>query len=166
MKMIEIHRTSSVYKLIAFLQKFPIFSMFIERTYRGYNLEKDESIYEYSTFNDICTFCRHMIYIILTTLLYLFVGAIMFDHIVIQSIMFLFYGGSIIGAMTVSFVGIMFISYLLVLIAQHIHDRLEDRSVLNPDYEEPIKESGFFHKTFELISEKHNSFCKRLEVKD
>lgn len=166
MKMIEIQRNSSLFRFIAFLQKFPIFNIFIQREYQYFNNETNKTIYDYNTFNDICTFCRHMIYIILTTLLYLLVGAIMFDHIIIQSILFLFYGGSIIGAMTVSFVGIMSALYLLVLITQHIHDRLEDKSVLNPDYEEPSKEAGFFHKTFELISQKHNNLCKRLKVKD
>lgn len=166
MKNIEIRRSSSLFKMIAFLSKLPVFSLFIQTKWLNLDKETGRVNSSYTTFNDICTFCRHIVYILMTIFLYVVVGAIMVNYVLIQPLVFLTGGESPIGKLTLIYFAFAIVWYLLVRVWQSIYERLEDKSVLNPDYEEKTKEPGLILKTFELLSEKHHDFCKRLEVKD
>ena len=163
-----ISRQSSLFKFVAFLKDFPIFSLFINRVARHY----DETTYEYkedyNTFDDICTFSRHMIFIILSCFFYLFLFGIMINLIVIQPIVYLFGSGSVAGAVTVSFASILIAIYAVLLILQKINDCYDyvKSNRVATEKESVEKEPGFFSKTFELLSQKHHNFCNRLDTKD
>lgn len=167
MKNIVITRNSSLFKLIAFLSQFPIFSSFIKREARHYNEDIREYDVDYTTFNDICTFCRHFIFIVLTCFFYVFLFVIMFNYLLIEPISYLLGNTSVSGMVTVGFVGMAIGAYVILLVLQHICDlimRLPSKEESYDDYEDV--EPSFFAKTFDILSQKHHNFCNRIEMKD
>ena len=169
MKNIVITRQSTLFKLVAFLSQLPVFSSFIKRTWVDYDADTFDYKESYSTFNDICTFCRHTIFTVLTCFLYLFIFAIMANYILVQPIVYLLGGESMTGLVTVGIVSMLIGAYFILLILQHIYDLLcmipvrdnykEERN------DEPV-EPSFFAKTFDILSQKHHDFCNRIEMKD
>lgn len=169
MKNIVITRQSTLFKLVAFLSQLPVFSMFIKRTWVDYNPDTFDYRETYSTFNDICTFCRHTIFAILTCFLYLFIFAIMVNYIVVQPIVYLLGGESMTGLVTVGIVSMLIGAYLILLVIQHIYDLLcmlpiKDK-YQDERNDEPV-EPSFFAKTFDILSQKHHNFCNRIQMKD
>lgn len=169
MKNIVITRQSTLFKLVAFLSQFPVFSSFIKREARHYNSDTYEYDEDYSTFNDICTFCRHTIFTVLTCFLYLFIFAIMANYIIVQPIVYLLGGESMTGLVTVGMVSMLIGAYFILLVLQHIVDLLRKIPIKDKYQDErndePV-EPSFFAKTFDILSQKHHDFCNRIEMKD
>lgn len=159
MKTYNITRDSKLFKTVAFLSECPVFSMFI----------KENCNESYNTFNDICTFCRHFFYSVLVLFLYLLVGAFLLNFLAIQPILFLMGTETVSGFITVQmFKGLIF-GYLGLLAIQTVHfavAKVLKRKQTEPKEEEVKKEPGLFVQTFQILSQKHNNFCKRLQVKD
>lgn len=166
MNNVVINRTSSLFRLVAFLSDFPIYSSFIKQLAKSYNSELEEYREDYNTFNDVCTFCRHFIYIILTSFFYIFLFAIILNCLIIQPFIVLFGGSSVQGSLTLGFLAIIVLAYVVALCLQKFMDYLSKRKKDQKVTPEKESEDGIFLKTFNILSQKHHDFCKRLEVKD
>lgn len=159
MNNIKINRNSKLYKFFDKLRDIPGYSSYI-KNYEDYTTNR----YILNTFNDICTFCRHIFYTIFTTFLYLIILSICFDWLVIQPLKYLFTTeGSLAGSVTLVYSGILFIGYILLLAIQYIYSFLKTSSDKRSN-DAHVSEPSLIRQVFSTISQRHNKICKRLEV--
>lgn len=155
MKDIIISRNSKLFKLVSFLSELPGFSMFIKKYY---NCSDGDS---FNTFNDICTFSRHVIFSLIVSILYLLILAFAINVLIIQPLLAIF-SSSLSGTITLIYLGIIFVLYLLFLIA----NKFELDEKIETIVDSISKKDSVVKSTFSIISKKHDNFCKRLSVKD
>lgn len=166
MNNVVITRTSSLFRLVAFLSNYPIYSSFIKEIDSHYNEELRKYDEDYNTFNDVCTFCRHFLFIILTSFFYIFLFVIILNCLIIQPLIVVFGGTSVQGSITLSFLGILIGAYIIALVLQKFTDYISNHKKNAEPKPETERDDGVILKTFKILSQKHHDFCKRLEVKD
>lgn len=156
MKEILITRDSRLYKLVALLSTLPIFSSFIVRSrYSGY-----------SSFTDVCTFCRHLIYSLLTILLYVIVFSLVVGLFIVEPLRYFFGSATLYGQATViGFTLTIGLYIVLLAIQQGIQPLVGFYTKLrfSKEKQEVEKESALKHIA-QIVSQKHSSFCKRITV--
>jgi hypothetical protein len=165
MKNVVITRHSSLFRLVAFLSEIPLYSSFIKE-HSSYNHEKEDWDTSYNTFNDVCTFCRHFILAILTSFFYAFLFVIILNCLIIQPFIVLFGGVSVQGSITLGFLALIGVLYFITLLLQKIMEAFQNRKKDTSPSVEEEREDGLILKTYNILSQKHHDFCKRLEVKD
>lgn len=166
MNNVVITRQSLLFRIVAFLSQFPIYSSFIKAIAKSYNEDLGEYNEDYNTFNDVCTFCRHFIFIILTSFFYAFLFVIILNCLIIQPLIVLFGGSSLQGSLTITAICILILVYFVLLVIQKVIDFFVNRKKKTETVSKEEGKENVFLKTYDLLSQKHHDFCKRLEVKD
>ena len=158
MNNIVILKTSRLFRFFKFISKMPISSMYI-----SYDKYDDEI----NSFNDVCTFVRHLLLTIFITIpvqlimsgiiLYLvFMGFLYLPGEALYNLLFgeqLEYKpigyGMLITYMTI--IG----SYIALCIVQKFNQKVHIE----------LKDDGAIKTAINIVSQKHSKFCKRLVVK-
>lgn len=151
-----IKKNSKLYKLVEFLSTIPFYN-----TYIKYNSYNDDS---YTTFNDICTFCRHVLYTILVSFFYLLLFVFFANVLIIQPILSIFSGGSLAGNLTLTYILFIFVIYIITIVFQKIFSLNYD--FINTDIIFDNKPVGVIKEVAKVVSQKHDNFCKRLKTED
>lgn len=167
MKDITIKKSSPLYRLVAFLSDFPIFSMFLKYDFEGGR---------YNSFNDICTFTRHLLYSLATVCFYLLVIAICIYIFIIAPITVIAgVGTSILGKAVLIFLcgtacvytTLLVIQKLVIPALEYMYDRIFNRPEKSEDVvQKEVKPDSAFKAAFKIVAQKHNNFCKRLKVEN
>ena len=151
-----IKKNSKLYKLVEFLSKIPFYNAYIK--YSSYNDNR------YTTFNDICTFCRHVLYTILVSFFYLLLFVFFANVLIIQPILSIFSDGSLAGNLTFTYLLFVFVMYIITIIMQKLCSL--DFDFINTDVIFDNKPVGVIKEVAKIISKKHDNFCKRLKTED
>ena len=151
-----IKKNSKLYKLVEFLSKIPFYNAYIK--YSSYNDNR------YTTFNDICTFCRHVLYTILVSFFYLLLFVFFANVLIIQPILSIFSGGSLAGNLTFTYLLFVFVMYIITIIMQKLCSL--DFDFINTDVIFDNKPVGVIKEVAKIVSQKHDNFCKRLKTED
>ncbi len=149
-----IKKNSKLYKLVEFLSKIPFYNAYIKDSY--YN--------GYTSFNDICTFCRHVLYTILVSFFYLLLFVFFANVLIIQPILSIFSGGSLAGNLTLTYILFIFVMYIITIVFQKIFSLNYD--FINTDVIFDNKPVGVIKEVAKVVSQKHDNFCKRLKTED
>ena len=164
MKDIIVKRSSFIYKLFDFLSTVPPFSIYIRRNH-GYSGP-------INSFNDVCTFCRHVFYSLFISFPILAMILIGFSIAIFSMFIYVPYLG-LIGESTIG----MYICYAYVISALlylglcTYNWNLESeffvwkwkRKLVDP---EVVKEPGTISKILEIMAQKNDKFCSRIKVED
>ena len=151
-----IKKNSKLYKLVEFLSKIPFYNAYIK--YSSYNDNR------YTTFNDICTFCRHVLYTIFVSFFYLLLFVFFANVLIIQPILSIFSGGSLAGNLTLTYILFIFVIYIITIIMQKLCSL--DFDFINTDVIFDNKPVGVIKEVAKVVSQKHDNFCKRLKTED
>lgn len=162
MKDIEISKSSRIFKFMKFMNHTPLGGLIVH--YDRY----DETI---DSFNDICTFVRHFLYVIFLAIpaqIFLIIAGIYLlgSAFIIAPITALYHivmnqsGDMPPGAGILYFYIAIITSYLILCVIQHA---LKNKKI---SVNIKLKQDGFIANTVELISAKHSSFCNRIKMKD
>lgn len=160
MKEINIKRDSKLFKTVAFLSEVPLFSMFIRSDYYS----------GYSTFSDVCTFCRHLIYSLLASLVYVAIVLALILLLIVEPVKVLLGSASVFGTITLGLFGVLFAFYVVLLIIQNAFAPLVSFWISKfsgaglTDAEQEEKKDSILRSVKEIVSEKHDAFCKRIKV--
>lgn len=150
-----IKKSSKLYKLVKFLSTVPFYNSYIKYDYYFNN---------YTSFNDICTFCRHVLYTILVSFFYLLLFLFFTNILIIQPILSMFNTNNISGNFTIAYLLFIFVVYLITLIFQKIFSL--NYSFINTDVIFDNKPVGVIKEVAKVVSQKHDNFCKRLKTED
>ena len=151
-----IKKNSKLYKLVEFLSKIPFYNVYIK--YSSYDDNR------YTTFNDICTFCRHVLYTILVSFFYLLFFVFFANVLVIQPILSIFSDGSLAANLTLTYILFIFVIYIITIVFQKIFSLNYD--FINTDIIFDNKPVGVIKEIAKIVSQKHDNFCKRLKTED
>lgn len=188
MKNIEIDRNGKLFKLFLMLSKLPMFSIFI-KVRNTYKIDWTDEI---NSFNDICTFVRHImlslffaIPILLVSMCVLLGGAF---YLIIYLPISLLFGGSIYSDNYINPALFIMIGELVIVLTYFIllwlqtaaNNRRIDMDKLY--YDDPVeyvrrrdakrtekesdKEPGVLRQIFNMLSQKHSQMCKRITYKN
>lgn len=180
MNLIKVNKSSSLYKVFQFLSDVPGFSLFIKNDYEKRRISPEDFDYvrQVNSFNDICTFTRHVFFSLAMIVIYLIIFALGINFLFIEPIKSLLGTVTTAGQLTLTFYGVAVATYVILLIVQHatvgmdkvvnyFSSRAEESQEDYVEEKEPvIKQPGFFASLFKLLSEKHANFCKRVVVED
>ena len=148
--MIEIKTSSKLYKLVEKFQDIFPFSLYL-------NVDK--------TFNDVCTFTRHFIYT-LFSILFIFIIAMIasvFLFIFIVVLPFLgIKGESGFGLGIIYMYASLFVFYIGFVVKRMIGDKFPNMK--RPSI--PINKNNSFFKSLEIVSQKSNAICKKINITD
>lgn len=185
MKNIEIDRNGKLFKLFLMLSKLPMFSIFIKVRYTYKTAE-------INSFNDICTFVRHImlslffaIPILLVSMCVLLGGAF---YLIIYLPMSLLFGGSIYSDNYINPALFIMIGELVIVLTYFIllwlQTAANNRRIAMDKlyYDDPVeyarrrdakrtekesdKEPGVLRQIFNMLSQKHSQMCKRITYKN
>ena len=151
-----IKKNSKLYKLVEFLSKIPFYNAYIK-----YNSYTDN---RYTTFNDICTFCRHVLYTILVSFFYLLLFVFFANALIIQPILSIFSDSGLAGNLTFTYLLFVFVMYIITIIMQKLCSL--DFDFINTDVIFDNKPVGVIKEVAKIVSKKHDNFCKRLKTED
>lgn len=160
MKDIIIKKSSFIYKMFALLSDIPPFSIYIRKN-RG----------TINSFNDVCTFCRHVFYSVFISLPILVLSLIGFGLVLSGFFIYMPYlgltGESVVGLyLCYGYVAIGLLYLSLCGYNWNLESgffRWKWKQIRETEVE---KEPGTFSKILEIMAQKNDKFCSRIKVED
>lgn len=154
MKEISISKSSRLYKLFLILSTIPFYSSFIKNNYYGL-----------SSFNDVCTFCRHLVMALIVTIIYLLVSLMFINIAIVQPLIIFFTDSSSpSGLVSLYFYSFIVTLYFILLISNKITDNLP--KFVNFDTPFIQNKTSAIKDVFKIVTNKHDNFCNRLKIED